>query len=295
MTKEKFIIPLYDTTIKYLIKSERTGPIIFKLIYSLTGIDLLDYVMIDQELNTGNTKTKDYRLDFLFKKGRTLVNLEINYELSDWSRRKGYNYLWRLAGSGYGTGGKYTEKEVIHIAINNASFKEDKNATLLKYRFKEDDCNTVITGVKSYEIYLKNYSGIKYNGSNEIETLLSMLTATSKEEMKEIVENYKEGAIIMSELEKLSLNDEFNIYYDHEAIYKKDLNEKYDEGRESGLAEGLEKGRNSGLAEGRKSGLAEGSNKEKLAIAKLMLQGKESLEKIVKYTGLSINQLNTLL
>lgn len=122
-----------------------------------------------------------------------------------------------------------------------------------------------------------------------------MLTATSKEEMKEIVENYKEGAIIMSELEKLSLNDEFNIYYDHEAIYKKDLNEKYDEGRESGLAEGLEKGRNSGLAEGRKSGLAEGSNKEKLAIAKLMLQGKESLDKIVKYTGLSINQLNTLL
>ena len=78
MTKEKFIIPLYDTTIKYLIKSERTGPIIFKLIYSLTEIDLSDYVMIDQELNTGNNKTKDYRLDFLFKKGRTLVNLEIN-------------------------------------------------------------------------------------------------------------------------------------------------------------------------------------------------------------------------
>ena len=84
-------------------------------------------------------------------------------------------------------------------------------------------------------------------------------------------------------MDELSLNDEFNIYYDHEAIYKKDLNEKYDEGRESGLAEG------------RKSGLAEGSNKEKLAIAKLMLQGKESLDKIVKYTGLSINQLNTLL
>ena len=84
-------------------------------------------------------------------------------------------------------------------------------------------------------------------------------------------------------MDELNINDEFNIYYDHEAIYKKDLNEKYDEGRESGLAEG------------RKSGLAEGSNKEKLAIAKLKLQGKESLEKIVKYTGLSINQLNTLL
>ena len=88
-------------------------------------------------------------------------------------------------------------------------------------------------------------------------------------------------------MDELNINDEFNIYYDHEAIYKKDLNEKYDEGRESGLVEG----RKSGLAEGE----VNGSNKEKLAIAKLMIQGKESLDKIVKYTGLSINQLNTLL
>ena len=88
-------------------------------------------------------------------------------------------------------------------------------------------------------------------------------------------------------MDELNINDEFNIYYDYEAIYKKNLNEKYDEGRESGLVEG----RKSGLAEGE----VNGSNKEKLAIAKLMLQGKESLDKIVKYTGLSINQLNTLL
>ena len=88
-------------------------------------------------------------------------------------------------------------------------------------------------------------------------------------------------------MDELNINDEFNIYYDHEAIYKKDLNEKYDEGRESWLVEG----RKSGLAEGE----VNGSNKEKLAIAKLMIQGKESLDKIVKYTGLSINQLNTLL
>ena len=40
-------------------------------------------------------------------------------------------------------------------------------------------------------------------------------------------------------MDELNINDEFNIYYDHEAIYKKDLNEKYDEGRESGLGEGL--------------------------------------------------------
>ena len=66
MTK-KFIKPLYDTTIKYLVKSTDTRNIIYKLIYLATGINLSDYTLIDQELNTGNN-IKDYRLDLLFKK-----------------------------------------------------------------------------------------------------------------------------------------------------------------------------------------------------------------------------------
>ena len=127
-----------------------------------TGIDLSDYTLIDQELNTGN-KIKDYRLDLLFKKDNTIVNLEINYEVTKWTRRKQYNYLFRLAESGY-----------------------------------------------------------------------------------DIVGNYKEGLILMSELEKLKLNDEFNAYYDYEAVIRKEKNSEYASGRDDGLAEG----RSLGLAEG---------------------------------------------
>ena len=137
---KKFIKPLYDTTIKYLVKSTNTRYIIYKLIYLATGIDLSDYTLIDQELNTGNN-IKDYRLDLLFKKDNTIVNLEVNYEVTKWTRRKQCNYLFRLAGSGY-----------------------------------------------------------------------------------DIVGNYKEGLILMSELEKLKLNDEFNAYYDYEAVIRKEKN-----------------------------------------------------------------------
>ena len=79
----------------------------------------------------------------------------------------------------------------------------------------------------------------------------------------------------MSELEKLKLNDEFNAYYDYEAVIRKEKNSEY--------------------ASGRDDGLAEGANKEKLAIAKIMIQGKESLDKIMKYTGLSKKELTMLL
>ena len=111
----------------------------------------------------------------------------------------------------------------------------------------------------------------------------------------------------MSELEKLKLNDEFNAYYDYEAVIRKEKNSEYASGRDDGLAEGLTKGKTLGLAEGKSLGLAEGkslglvegektgANKEKLAIAKIMLQGKESLDKIMKYTGLSKKELTMLL
>ena len=95
----------------------------------------------------------------------------------------------------------------------------------------------------------------------------------------------------MSELEKLKLNDEFNAYYDYEAIIRKEKNFEYASGRDDGLAEG----KSLGLAEGKSLGLSEGANREKLAIAKIMLQGKESLDKIMKYTGLSKKELTMLL
>ena len=149
--------------------------------------------------------------------------------------------------------------------------------------------------MESYEIYLSNFKGVKYNGKNELATLCSILTSESMEELKEIVGNYKEGLILMSELEKLKLNDEFNAYYDYEAVIRKEKNSEYASGRDDGLAEG----KILGLAEGKSLGLVEGekvgANKEKLAIAKIMLQGKESLDKIMKYTGLSKKELTMLL
>jgi len=103
------------------------------------------------------------------------------------------------------------------------------------------------------------------------------------EELKEIVGNYKKGLILMSELEKLKLNDEFNVYYDYEAVIRKEKNSEYASGRDDGLAEG------------KSLGISEGATKEKLAIAKIMLQGKESVDKIMNYTDLSKKELTMLL
>lgn len=70
------------------------------------------------------------------------------------------------------------------------------------------------------------------------------------------------------------------------------------EGRVKGLAEGrakgLAEGRAKGLAEGRAKGLAEGRSEERFRMACEMKSDGLPIETIVKYTGLSVDEIRTL-
>ena len=62
------------------------------------------------------------------------------------------------------------------------------------------------------------------------------------------------------------------------------------EGREEGLAEGLAEGREEGLIEGREEGRVE----ERLETARRMRSDGLSMEMVVRYTGLSEEEINKL-
>ncbi len=132
-------------------------------------------------------------------------------------------------------------------------------------------------------MYLENYKGIRYNGDNKEEAYLSLFTATSYEELREIAGDDKEALKIVDELERLGLNDNFGLAYDNEMMQKKMINTArnwgYDDGKEAGKAEGLE----------------EGAKAEKISIAKKLLNIGTPKEDIIKVTGLSIEDLNNLL
>ncbi|MCR4789518.1 MAG: Rpn family recombination-promoting nuclease/putative transposase [Treponemataceae bacterium] len=64
--------------------------------------------------------------------------------------------------------------------------------------------------------------------------------------------------------------------------------------RESGHAEGLAQGHAEGLAEGKNEGIKEGYLNSKIETAKEMLKDNFPLEKIIKYTGLSSEQINKI-
>ena len=267
----KFISILSDTTIKYLMKEERTRKIYLELFSHIIGIDLSNYKIIDNELNSGNRR-KDYRLDLLLEEGDIIVNVEINKSMGNYTTVKNLTYAFRLAGSRLEQGEKYTTKEVIQISLNNDKF--ECGDAVLKYELMNQEFSLVKKGMKIYDVYLENYKDICYTGANEDEMLLSMLTATTDEELKKITGNSKKGLAIMDEIEKLKLNDEFNAWYNAEKVE--------------------EKCRNSAYFEGTNNGIIVGEKNKQLEIAKNLLSLKIDKDTIINATGLTVSELEEL-
>lgn len=213
-----FISILSDTTMKYLMKEERTRNIYLELFSHIIGIDLSNYKIIGNELNIDNMK-EDYRLDLL-EEGNLILNVEINKSTDNHTTVKSLTYVFRLANTEHNE--KYITNRVIRISLNNDKFEHDAN--VLEYELINEKYKLVKTGIKMYDVYLINYKGICYTGANEDEMLLSMLTAQTDEELKKIIGNSKKGQVIIDEIEKLKLNDEFNTCYNAEMVEEKCCN-----------------------------------------------------------------------
>ena len=267
----RFISLMSDTTAKALVKDDHYKWFYEDFIKFATGIDLKNYIAIDNELNTGN-KVKDYRADTIFLNKNKLVNLEFNQFVHTHTMIKNIKYAFRMAGNGYLSGEQYYHRFVIQINLNNI-IKDSKVKEWNEKDYKLEDYKSkaYLKDVRIITIDLRKYKGIVYDGTNKYETFLSMLTAESYEEMERIVGDLKEGKMIMEKLKQLGLDDKFGMYYDAEIVHRKEIN--------------------SARIDGRK----EGSKEKAKSIAKNLLKMNLSVKDIMKATGLSKKQITTLM
>lgn len=95
--------------------------------------------------------------------------------------------------------------------------------------------------MKIYEVYLSKYKGLFYNGANELDVMLSFLSANSYEEIERIACGKKEALAIMDELKKLSKEEDFLPEYDFESEMRRVTNTEKEiskqEGKESSIRE----------------------------------------------------------
>ena len=278
--EKKFISLLSDTTFKHFFKIEDYKEFFNTIIKPIINMDIKDFKLYDAELNSGNEK-RDYRLDILLVSDLVdlVISIEMNQFPSEETKYKDRLYVYALLAKSLNSGEDIKKKKVIQI-----NFNKEKHPYVSKGSFylMDKETNREIKDFEIYEVYLENYKGIRYNGDNKEEAYLSLFTANSYEELREIAGDDKEALKIVDELERLGLDDKFGLAYDNEIMQKKMINTArnwgYDDGKAEGKAEGLE----------------EGAKAKEIEIAQIMLKTKEPLEKIVKYTGLSEEEINNL-
>ena len=72
------------------------------------------------------------------------------------------------------------------------------------------------------------------------------------------------------------------------------LEEGRKKGLQQGMQQGMQQGIQQGMQQGMQQGIQQGMQQEKLETAKLMLEDNETIEKIMRYTGLSAEAINSL-
>ena len=272
----EFVSLRSDTTFKYLFKTEK-GRLWFEdLILHTTGLDITEYELYDNELNSGNNK-KDYRLDILLKnKDADYIVIEMNNTSKNQSIKARY-YLYRVAGKKFNEGKNYKETKNILIMFNNYRNELIKDLKIANYTLNDKINNIEVNDIDIHEIYLPNYKKLCYDKLNEAEKKLYLFNCESFKEMKSLNLS-NEDRYIVEELWRLSMDDKFYDDYDAEHVNKMLINTEHMTGYEEGLEKGIE----------------QGSKDTSIEIAKKMLMNNEPVEKISNFTNLSINEIEKL-
>ena len=234
--EKKFISLLSDTTFKHFFKIEDYKEFFNTIIKPIINMDIKDFKLYDAEVNSGNEK-RDYRLDILLVSDLVdiIISIEMNQFPSEETKYKDRLYVYGLLAKSLNSGEDIKKKKVIQI-----NFNKEKHPYVSKGSFYLMDkvTNREIKDFEIHEVYLENYKGIRYNGDNKEEAYLSLFTANSYEELREIAGDDKEALKIVDELERLGLDDKFGLVYDNEMMQKKMINTArnwgYDDGKEDG-------------------------------------------------------------
>ena len=277
---DNFVTLLADSTFKYMFKDYRD--FFKKVIKSTTNVDISEYELYNNEINSGN-KARDYRLDILLKKDNDFIIIEMNKNADKRTLLKARKYLYAVAGGGLVEGEDFKKMHTILINFNNSKYKNDKEAISVGYDLRNEKYNDVIDEIKIYDIYLESLENVRYNGGNEKETYLAMFRAESFEEMRNIANGNKEALKVVEELERLSENDEFRVLYDAEKMRRKEINSARLDGYDDGYGNGYE------------IGITKGKEEEKIAIAKNFLKNGVSPDIVSESTGLNEDEINNLL
>ncbi len=98
----------------------------------------------------------------------------------------------------------------------------------------------------------------------------------------------------MDELNRVNEEPEFREYMSYEEDQRKITNSLVKESMRKGIEQGIEKGMKQGLEQGMEKGIEKGKQEEKRNMIKSMIENGMSKEDIMKYCGISREELEKM-
>ena len=226
-------------------------------------------------LNKTNVKNKSVASDILVEIPGEIINLEMYTSFDEEDFTKSKVYFFRIYSTDLPVGEKYERQHKVsqyNICLKS-SLSFTKNLKT-EYLLKEKEKNFIVAeDLKGYIYNLDKLDEVTYNvgESNLLNRIFKIIKATTDEERKSIAEGSEFLMDVVTQIRKF--------LYDEETKEMKNIQDKWKyearkEGRTEGLAEGIEQGQ--------------------LNIIYNMIQEHEKPEKIAKYTGYSIDQIQKL-
>ena len=270
LENEKFYTAKYDRTFKEIFLKEENEELLLLILEETLNTKVAKIKQRNIELNNGNIFVRRKHLDILLETDQGLIGIEINSSVEDYLHPR--NLAFQCDNYAHYTlvGQDYTEE--VQIIQINLTYKM-KDEELVRRYFIQDR-----TGKK----YAQNFQIIEWNmdkimkfwydkNEEKIEEYKHLIMLDlSKEDLKKLAKKDREVEKYMKEVERVNEDPRFREYMtkeeDQKKIYNTQMSKAYNEG-------GKEKS---------------------IEIAKKMLQKKENILEISEYTGLTIEEINSL-
>jgi len=283
LLKTKEINLMNDALAKSIIRSKEAREEVIGFLSGITHIPKRKFknaLFVGGEIPKNNKQEKGKISDVMCILKDVIIIIEINdsYYQNLFPKNSLYSYATLVSATSVNT---EVYKKVILVNIDSFNHFKVKEPLLTFTtsckELKEHDLYT------SYHVILENITDTNYNIDKEVRKFGEFLSL--KLSIEELKEKYrKEGKYmnIVEKVEKFMRDNNLVQYYDLEASHQYEIKDSYDTG--------VREGRTSGLAEGRQEGLKTRSAE----IAKNLLNDHLDIDKIMKYTGLTKQEIMKL-
>ena len=306
----------FDWAMKRLLRNKANFGVLEGLLTTLLGRQITIRKLLESESNQEDEYDKQNRVDILAENDSGqlfLIEVQNNTEFTYFQRmifgtsKLVTEYINR--GEGYENVRKVYSVNIVYFPLGHGTdyvyhgtteFRGIHNGDILELSpFQQQRFNAETVSDLYPEYYILKVNDFNRVATTPLEEWIYYLhtgkvpeTATASG-LAQVREQLK--------LDRMS-KDELRLYYRHLddlVILHDNIFTSREEGHAEGHAEGLAEGRAEGLAERRAEGLtegrAEGRDERNREIARIMLANGEPIEKIILYSGLSREQVESLL